>query len=105
MNVPVTFGKKMVNSMSQNVPFRWNATAVFSSWILLAGFVLLPGTFASLKMIGVNVEAGREYYYFGQNTPLLCLATICCATGVAGIVYLWVRFRNNHAWLLDNLLG
>ncbi|KAK4097983.1 hypothetical protein N658DRAFT_477878 [Parathielavia hyrcaniae] len=90
---------------SREVPVWFNIAAAFSSWILLAGFVLLPGTFASLDTLEPNDELGRRLQSLGQNIPLLCFAAVCCFFGVIGITFLWVRFRYNYIWLLDNLLG
>jgi hypothetical protein len=90
---------------SREIPLRHHIAAAFSSWILLAGFILLPGTFASLDTLELNDEVGRRLHSLGQNIPLLCLAAVCCSLGVIGITFLWVRFRYNYIWLLDNILG
>lgn len=49
------------------IPRLDNLLASFFTWILLAGFVLFPGTFTSLENLGQNV---------GNETEAKVLSTI-----------------------------
>jgi hypothetical protein len=42
------------------IPRLHNMLAAFFTWILLAGFVLLPGTFTSLQTAGADVQNESE---------------------------------------------
>lgn len=90
---------------SYNTPRFFNIAAALSSWTLLAGFIVLPGTFTSLKALRVHTQAGETFHSLIDQIPLLCLSAICCAAGVMGTILLWIRFRHNPVWLLSNLFG
>lgn len=53
------------------IPRLHNILAAFFTWILLAGFVLLPGTFTSLQSVtGVNNQNEEEAIEAIQHLPL-----------------------------------
>ncbi|KAK3327754.1 hypothetical protein B0T19DRAFT_422696 [Cercophora scortea] len=69
------------------IPRLHNILASFFAWILLAGFVIIPGSFST-------------------NTPLTAvtaLSGLCITIGVLGIAYLAVRWRANYVWLLNKV--
>ncbi|KAI0320028.1 hypothetical protein OF83DRAFT_1107106 [Amylostereum chailletii] len=86
------------------VPRLHNWMASFFTWILLAGFVIFPGTFSSISQIPVaagTVES--RVLHAVQNIPLFVIAFLCCGVGAAGMIWLWWRWMNNYIWLLDRI--
>jgi hypothetical protein len=87
---------------SSEAPIRCNLAVVAVQWTVLAAFFILPGTFTSLKeqpqVIGDSRIASTVV-----NIPLIPLAGICYAVGVAGLAMLWSKFRFNYIWLLTHL--
>lgn len=101
---PMTpYNKMLVESHS--IPFWRNILAAVFNWVLLAGFVVFPGTFTSLSRSGVLRESqpGRLLQNAIRNTPLLCIACICCAVGAIGIGWLWWSTKSNYVWLISRL--
>lgn len=84
------------------VPLPYNLVAAFSTWILLAGYVVLPETFKSLDwpMLQDHILPLRSQ----QSAAIISIASVCCATGLLGICYLWLRFRHNYVWLIGSLI-
>jgi hypothetical protein len=74
-----------------------DVVAYAATWILLAGFVMLPGTFTSTSTEDrIAIEAVQAAF---QNVSLMTTAAICCSVGVAGMCGLWWRQRRNYYWL------
>lgn len=86
------------------VPLPYNLVAAFSTWILLAGYVVLPGAFKSLDwpMLQDHILPGGNYQ--SQQTAIFSVASVCCAVGLLGISWLWLRFRHNYIWLIGSLI-
>ncbi|KAK4119379.1 hypothetical protein N657DRAFT_581708 [Parathielavia appendiculata] len=89
---------------SYNAPSLYNIAAGLSSWILLASFIIFPGTFTSLGKLK-DTEAGEAVYNVVQHIPLLLFSVLCCFASIIGTTFLWLKFRHNHVWLLSNLIG
>ncbi|KAI0266417.1 hypothetical protein BC834DRAFT_823616, partial [Gloeopeniophorella convolvens] len=85
------------------VPRLHNLLASFFTWILLAGFVVLPGTFSSLQQVPAGSGVERTVLHAVQNIPLLVIGYICCAVGASGMCWLWWRWARNYIWLLDHI--
>ncbi|KAF8880561.1 hypothetical protein BD779DRAFT_1473841 [Infundibulicybe gibba] len=91
------------------IPRTHNILAGFFTWILLAGFVLFPGTFSSLKndsvpkLAGVAGEVEKNILGVIQNLPLFVVAFVCCGIGAVGMIYLWWRWSNNYVWLVNRI--
>ena len=92
-----------------NVP-RWhNLLASFSTWILLAGFLIVPGTFTSVEKSSMVKEAAKqnavahEVLEKVKNASLLWIAFSCCLVGVTGLSWLWWRWRSNYVWLINKI--
>ncbi|KAJ7767180.1 hypothetical protein B0H16DRAFT_1308589 [Mycena metata] len=80
-----------------------NLLASFFTWILLAGFVLFPGTFTNLQQqtnlnavesLGVNVI---------KHVSLYVIAWVCTGIGAAGMLWLWYRWQANYIWLVNRV--
>lgn len=78
---------------SQDIPLYYNLAASLALWSMLAGILVLSGTFTSLK----------QSTSFLQQVPLLPIAGLLCCTGIIGLGLLWFKFRNNYFWVLTHL--
>lgn len=96
----------MVMSIQANqVPIIFDICAGFSSWLTLAGFVVLPATFTSLKTSKTltGVAGGREIQEIVRNVELLPIAAILCCVGVASSSWLWWRWHKNYLWIVSRI--
>lgn len=95
------------------VPKSHIAWTLFFLWILLVGFVVLPGSFTSdkRKQEGETVEIplgrsgadGEKLSLTPANTAALVIGFVCVLTGAFGISWLALRWRRNHIFLLNRL--
>jgi hypothetical protein len=90
------------------IPRLHNIYASLFTWILLAGFVVFPGTFVSIKELSddeelQNNQATSFILRSVKNIPLLVVAAVCCGLGAFGMVWLSIRWRQNYVWLLNRL--
>ncbi|KAJ7705413.1 hypothetical protein B0H17DRAFT_1156819 [Mycena rosella] len=85
------------------IPRVHNLLAVFFTWILLAGFVLLPGTFSSLQNAGTDVENEKAFLDAVQHLPLFVIAFGCAGIGALGMLWLWWRWSKNYIWLNNRI--
>ncbi|KAJ7253456.1 hypothetical protein C8J57DRAFT_1076667, partial [Mycena rebaudengoi] len=85
------------------IPPLYNILAGFFTWILLAGFVLFPGTFANLKD-NPSGQLGGLAADVIQHLSLYVVAWVCTGIGAAGMLWLWYRWQNNYVWVLNRIL-
>ncbi|KAI9048424.1 hypothetical protein LZ554_007260 [Drepanopeziza brunnea f. sp. 'monogermtubi'] len=86
------------------IPRLHNILAAFFTWILLAGFVIFPGTFTSLRSLeDTSNEAAAAIVKTVKNIPLLVIAGTCCGVGALGMLWLWWKWRDNYVWLLNRI--
>ena len=75
-----------------SIPRSHNLFASFCTWILLAGFLIVPGTFTSMqksKMIQEQAKqnaVANEVYEKIKHASLLWIAFSCCVIGSTGFV-------------------
>jgi predicted histidine transporter YuiF (NhaC family) len=66
-----------------------NVLASLFTWLLLAGYVVLPGAFTSIRNSRVLSEeaeaAGKAIVNAAQTWPVLLVASMCCAAGASGM--------------------
>ncbi|KAF8066775.1 hypothetical protein FPV67DRAFT_1417146 [Lyophyllum atratum] len=88
-----------------SIPRLHNMMASFFTWILLAGFVLFPGTFTSLQnaQADISSEVGKHIINAVTHVPLFVIAFICCGIGAGGMCYLWWRWMYNYVWLVNRI--
>ncbi|KAG9242213.1 hypothetical protein BJ878DRAFT_426434, partial [Calycina marina] len=90
------------------IPWWHNILASLCTWLLLAGYVILPGAFTSIRNSQVLSKeagaAGKAVVKAAQIWPVLLVASICCAIGVSGMGWLWHRWRRNYVWLLNKII-
>ncbi|KAH7326328.1 hypothetical protein B0I35DRAFT_449038 [Stachybotrys elegans] len=94
-----------------DIPQMHTILAAFFVWLLLAGFLVFPGTFTNIEE---SIENGNQDAFATQaasailstsrNIPLLVIASTACGIAVLGMLYLAIEHRNNYIWLLNKLL-
>lgn len=91
------------------IPRLHTMLAGLFTWVLLAGYIVFPGTFTSLRNSkavkdAANTEASAKMLVNTvQNVPLLWLAAICCIMGVLGMIWLWWTWQENYIWLSSRI--
>lgn len=91
------------------IPRSHNLLASFSTWILLAGFIVVPGTFVSVedsKALQKDAKHNKwehELLSTVKHASLIWVAMFCCVVGSAGMVWLWWRWRSNYVWLINKI--
>jgi hypothetical protein len=99
---------KMLLQLNE-IPSLQNFLAGFFTWIVLAGYMVFPATFTSLrhsktvKDAADNGKAGQHVVDAVQNVPLLWLAAICCISGTSGMCWLWWKWQENYVWLINRI--
>lgn len=103
-----TLYTKMLKEEAQ-MDWRFNLCANAANWVLLAGYVIIPGTFTSLKRSSEVQDvlqqngAGRVVLKRIQNPPLLVIAFLFLIAGSGILGWLWVKFKNNYPWLINKI--
>lgn len=84
---------------------RYNIGAGISAWLILAGYIVLPNTFTSLKASKTlsGSKNGKLVQNAVQNIELLPLAGILCFIGVVWTCKLWYTWRKNYVWLITRI--
>jgi uncharacterized membrane protein YgdD (TMEM256/DUF423 family) len=89
------------------IPRRHNILVLLFVWLLLVGFVVLPGSFTSSKR--KQAEGETQSVRQGKlaltpaNTAALAIGFVCVVAGAFGSAWLALRWRRNHVWLLNKL--
>jgi hypothetical protein len=90
------------------IPELHNILASFFTWLLLAGYIVLPGTVTSLRnsrtLADGASKAGKVVVKAVQNLPLLAVAICCCVAGANGMFSLGWVWRVNYVWLVNRLI-
>lgn len=95
----------------ENMEMRFNLTISVANWALLAGYLVVPGTFTTLQKSSQMEEVlntngtGRAILHSIQNPPLLVIACVLFANGVAALIWLLRqrKLRMNYVWLINKL--
>ncbi|TVY56181.1 hypothetical protein LSUE1_G009381, partial [Lachnellula suecica] len=87
------------------IPRLHNIAASFFTWILLAGFVIFPGTFTSLQSLDTSSDSTTTTAILKsvKHIPLLVIASISSILGALGMLWLWFVHRANFVWLLNRI--
>jgi len=85
---------------------RYTIGAALFSWLILAGYLVLPSTFTSLQSSSTlsGSKGGQLLQSTVRNVKLLPFAGVLCLIGVAGISRLWYKWRRNYVWLITYIL-
>jgi hypothetical protein len=86
-------------------PKRQSVYAAGFSWLVLAGFVVLPNTFTSLRDSDHldSTASGKALQSAVRHVQILPLACVLCCIGTAGSCWLWWRWRRNYVWLTSQI--
>jgi hypothetical protein len=96
----------MVMTLQANeAPARDNILAGLFAWLTLAGYVVFPGSFTSIKKSNSldDSKSGRIVKDVVRYASLLPLAGLCCLVGISGTIWMWRRWRKNYVWLVGRL--
>ncbi|KIX02414.1 uncharacterized protein Z518_08355 [Rhinocladiella mackenziei CBS 650.93] len=94
-----------------DIPRIYNIFASLFTWIILAGFLVVPGTFTTFKESdalngddnNVSTEVANAIVDSIANIGLLWLSGAFCAVGAVGCLWLWFRWRKNYVWLISRI--
>jgi hypothetical protein len=92
-----------------NIPWFYNTSASAAHWALLAGYLVIPGTFTSLQKSDFLTEGletnrtGKAILSTIQNPPLLVIACFLMVLGSVMISWLAWERRENYIWLINRL--
>lgn len=95
------------------IPRVYNFLAGLFTWILLASFLIIPGTFTSFKNSDAfkNIQdnedksnaVAKAILDSAANAGLLWLSGAFCMIGGTGCLVLWARWRKNYVWLVNKI--
>ena len=95
------------------IPRVYNFLAGVFTWILLASFLIIPGTFTSFKNSDMFKSAqesedkgsavAKAIINSAANVGLLWLSGAFCVIGGVGCLFLWFRWRKNYVWLVNKV--
>lgn len=89
--------------------WKYNVFVSIANWALLAGYLVIPGTFTSLKESNQVEEvlkkntAGRAVLSTIQNPPLLVIACLFLVGGAAALIVLFRTLESNYSWLVNKI--
>ena len=88
-----------------SIPRIHNIAASLFTWIILAGFLVVPGTFNTFKDSDEFQSASEKSAIINSisNVPLLYVSACFCGSGVLGCLWLWYRWRHNYVWLINRV--
>jgi hypothetical protein len=93
------------------IPRLYNISASVFTWIILAGFLVIPGTFTTFEDSKAFQAANGEdsnavahaIVHSIANIGLLWLAGAFCVVGAVGCFGLWCRWWRNYIWLINKI--
>lgn len=94
---------------ADKIPWQHNLLASGAHWVLLAGYLVVPGTFTSLQASATlhntlsDNEAGEVILNRIQNPPLLALACVLFVVGLTLMGWLYHEYRSNYIWLINRI--
>lgn len=90
------------------IPRLHNILAGVFTWLLLAGYLVLPGTFTSIRnsraLSDGAGKAGKVVVKAAQNLPLLWVAGFCCGIASFGMLFLCRIWYNNYIWMINRII-
>jgi hypothetical protein len=91
------------------IPWFYNTSVSAAHWALLAGYLVVPGTFTSLqksdfltKGLETN-RTGKTILSSIQNPPLLAVACLLMVLGSVMISWFTWERKENYIWLVNRL--
>ncbi|KAH7303351.1 hypothetical protein B0I35DRAFT_455242 [Stachybotrys elegans] len=92
----------MILEIDKNIALYYFVIVGFLSWLLLAGFLISPSTYASLRQSPVLDDSGyvaESVMHAVRNVPLIYIASFSCLIAACGLGFLWWRWRHNYIWV------
>ncbi|KAG5953077.1 hypothetical protein E4U53_007046 [Claviceps sorghi] len=97
-----------------DIPLLHSALASFFVWLLLAGFLVFPGTFTTIQRSIEGKHPPQQPQWTDQTTdlllkgvkniPLLVIAAVACGLSIVGMAVLALRHADNYVWMLNRLI-
>lgn len=114
VRVPSTETKYMEMLLHlDRIPRVYNFLSGVFTWILLASFLIIPGTFTSFKNSDMfkNIQddedksnaVAKAIIDSAANVGLLWLSGAFCIIGGVGCLFLWFRWRKNYVWIVNKV--
>lgn len=100
---PTRYAQMLIDA--DRMPWMYNVIASAAQWILLAGYLVIPGTFTSLQKSGAVEErfVNEAILSTIQNPPLLAIACVFFIIGAAVLAWLYWEWRENYIWLVGRI--
>ncbi|EXJ80742.1 hypothetical protein A1O3_07026 [Capronia epimyces CBS 606.96] len=94
-----------------DISSTYNLLASLFTWVILAGFLVVPGTFTTFKRTQAfqdlndddSNEVAHTIVHTVANIGLLWLSGAFCVLGGLGCLWLWFRWRQNYIWLINRI--
>lgn len=109
MNMLHSMQTRYDQMLLDEVPWYLNLLSELAHWALLAGYLVIPGTFTSLqksdtleKDLG-KTEAGKAILNTIQNPPLVAIAVFLFSLGILLTAWLFWKRKSNYIWLVNRL--
>lgn len=97
----------MLRQADQEIAALYFMLAGFFAWLLLAGFLVSPSTFASGRSFEILESSGQIGHNLARsvrNVPLLYIAAFASFSAMAGLGWLWWKWRRNFIWVTRYVL-
>ncbi|KAL5362273.1 hypothetical protein BJX96DRAFT_177007 [Aspergillus floccosus] len=91
------------------IHWLYNVLASAANWALLAGYLVIPGTFTTLQKSSAFEDkinsTFQEKAILGsvQNPPLAAIACTFFFMGLISMVCLYCRWAGNYIWVINRL--
>ena len=97
---------QMVLEMQEGIGLPYSVVAGFLSWLLLAGFLISPSTYSSIRfhVLDQTGDISKVVMSSILSIPLLCIAIFLCAVSAIGLVCLWWKLRRNYIWVNNQIV-
>jgi hypothetical protein len=108
-NTNYTIETRYIQMLLEDIPWFYNILADAAHWALLAGYLVVPGTFTSMQRSATlkedlnKTQAGQAILSTIQNPPLLAIACFPMVLGALFMLWLSWERRNNYIWLINKL--
>jgi hypothetical protein len=95
-----------------DIPLLHNILAAAFVWLLLAGFLVFPGTFTTLQKSvdtkgdddnTISEQAAKLLVKSIKNIPLLVIAAVMCGISATGMLVLTFKHAKNYVWIVNKL--
>lgn len=99
--------EEMILEIDNSINPYYFIFAGFCSWLLLAGFLVSPSTYASVQhtnALDKSGAVGKSIINAVRNVPLIYIASFACLGATVGLIWLWHRWRPNQIWISRYLI-